>query len=269
MVTSMNLIINKKTAPYMLRWEDGSLINVDGVANVSRLAIHPTLDPIIGLGGDRKEQLKVLIEHNNIIPWFYKNYSDDSVKLDIRVLVITYIMLFACRNFNVTDYYYMRVSDGIHKALFRSNPENMIDALNEAYSFLPITEGEPLSDVKDKLLQLYEKLIIKTNSDFARVRLGGKYYSSLSGKQDIYFRLCDTTHDWYDKIWAVVNENKNILSTVTIEIEDDYLTHSTHVAKIKGEAVSKMSVDEFLTLSGRPIIEELDNALDIEYWPTV
>lgn len=50
MVTSMNLIINKKTAPYMLRWEDGSLINVDGVANVSRLAIHPTLDPIIGLG---------------------------------------------------------------------------------------------------------------------------------------------------------------------------------------------------------------------------
>ena len=265
----MNLIINKKTAPYMLRWEDGSLINVDGVANVGRLAIHPTLDPIIGLGGDRKEQLKVLIEHNNIIPWFYKNYSDDSVKLDIRVLVITYIMLFACRNFNVTDYYYTRVSDGIHKALFRSNPENMIDALNEAYSFLPITEGEPLSDVKDKLLQLYEKLIIKTNSDFARVRLGGKYYSSLSGKQDIYFRLCDTTHDWYDKIWAVVNENKNILSTVTIEIEDDYLTHSTHVAKIKGEAVSKMSVDEFLTLSGRPIIEELDNALDIEYWPTV
>ena len=151
----MNLIINKKTAPYMLRWEDGSLINVDGVANVSRLAIHPTLDPIIGLGGDRKEQLKVLIGHNNIIPWFYKNYSDDSVKLDIRVLVITYIMLFACRNFNVTDYYYMRVSDGIYKALFRSNPENMIDALNEAYSFLPITEGEPLSDVKDKLLQLY------------------------------------------------------------------------------------------------------------------
>lgn len=265
----MNLIINKKTAPYMLRWEDGNLINVDGVANVDHLAIHPTLDPIVGLGGDRKEQLEVLIGHDNIIPWFYKNCSDDSVKLDIRVLVITYILLFACHNFNVTEYYSMYVSDGIRKVLFRSKPENMIEVLNEAYSFLPITEGELLSDVKDKLLQLYEKLIIKTNSDFARVRLGGKYYSSLSDKQDIYFRLCDTTHNWYDKIWAVVNENKNMLSTVTIEIEDDYLTHSTHVAKIKGKEVSKMSVEEFLTLAGRPVIEELDNALDIEDWPIV
>lgn len=265
----MNLIISKKTAPYMLRWEDGSLINVDGIAAVRGVAIHPTLDPMVGLGGDRKEQLDVLIDNDGIIPWFYNNYSDDSVKLDIRVLVITYIMLFACRNFNVTDYYTLRVSERICKVLFRSKPENMVEALQEAWSFLPITEGEPLSDVKDKLLQLYEKLIIKTNSDFARVRLGGKYYSSLSGKQDIYFRLGDTTHDWYDKIWAVVNENKNALSTVTIEIEDDYLTKSTHVAKIKGEAVSKMPVDEFLTLAGRPIIEELDEALNIEDWPTV
>jgi hypothetical protein len=265
----VNLTISKKTAPYMLRWEDGSLINVDGVAAVRGLAIHPTLDPMVGQGGDRKEQLEVLIDNDGIIPWFYNNYSDDSVKLDIRVLVITYIMLFACRNFNVTEYHTLWVSERIRKVLFRSKPENMIDALHEAWSFLPITEGEPLSDVKDKLLQLYEKLIIKTNSDFARVRLGGKYYSSLSGKQDIYFRLGDTTHDWYDKIWAVVNENKNMLSTVTIEIEDDYLTKSTHVAKIKGEAVSKMSVDEFLTLAGRPIIEELDEALNIEDWPTV
>jgi hypothetical protein len=265
----MNLKISKKTAPYILRWEDGSLINVDGVATVRGLAIHPTLDPIVGMGGDRKEQLKVLIEEDGIIPWFYTNYNDESIKLNIRILVITYIMLFACRNFNVTDYYSMSVSEGIRKVLFRSKPENMIEALHEAYSFLPITEGELLSDVKDKLLQLYEKLIIKTSSDFARVRLGGRYYSNLSGKQDIYFRLGDTTHNWYDKIWAVVNENKNMLSTVTIEIEDDYLARSTHVAKIKGAAVSKMSVDEFLTLAGRPIIEELDNALNIEDWPAV
>jgi hypothetical protein len=256
----------------MLRWEDGSLINVDGIATVGSLAIHPTLDPIVGLGGDRKEQLEVLVGNDNIIPWFYTNYSDDNFKLDIRVLVITYIMLFACRNFDVTDYYSMYVSDGIRKVLFRSKPENMIEALHEAYSFLPITEGELLSDVKDKLLQLYEKLVIKTSSDFARVRLGGSYYSSLSGKQDIYFRLGDTTHDWYDKIWAVVNENKNMLSTVTIEIEDDYFTHDAHVAKIKGKAVSKMPVDEFLTISGRPVVEELDeldDALSIEDWPTV
>lgn len=265
----MNLKISKKTAPYMLRWEDGSLINVEGVATVGSLAIHPTLDPEVGLGGDRKEQLKVLIDEEGIIPWFYTNYSDDSVKLDIRVLVITYIMLFACRNFDVTDYYAMYVSDGIRKVLFRSSPEKMYAALLEAYSLLPIIEGEPISKVKDKLLQLYEKLIVKTNSDFARVRLGGRYYSNLSGKQDIYFRLGDTTHNWYDKIWAVVNENKNMLSTVTIEIEDDYLAREVHVAKIKGKAVSKMSVDEFLTLSGRPIVEELDNALNIEDWPTV
>lgn len=265
----MNLTISKKTAPYMLCWEDGSLINVDGVATVRGLAIHPTLDPVVGLGGDRKEQLEVLINNDGIIPWFYNNYSDDGVKLDIRVLVITYIMLFACHNFNVTDYYTLDISERILKVLFSSKPENMIDTLHEAWSFLPITEGEPLSNVKDKLLQLYEKLITKTNSDFARVRLGGKYYSSLSGKQDIYFRLGDITHDWYDKIWAVVNENKNMISTVTIEIEDDYLTKNTHVAKIKGEAVSKMSVDEFLTLAGRPIIEELDEALNIKDWPIV
>lgn len=265
----MNLKISKKTAPYMLRWEDGSLINVEGVATVGSLAIHPTLDPMVGLGGDRKEQLEVLIGENDIIPWFYTNYSDDSVKLDIRVLVITYIMLFACRNFDVTDYYPMYVSGGIRKTLFRSSPEKMYAAVREAFSLLPIIEGEPISDVKDKLLQLYEKLIIKTNSDFARVRLGGRYYSSLSGKQDIYFRLSDTTHNWYDKIWAVVNENKNMLSTVTIEIEDDYLARKVHVAKIKGKAVSKMQVDEFLTLSGRPVVEELDDALNIEDWPTV
>jgi hypothetical protein len=267
----MNLTISKKTAPYMLRWEDGSLINVDGVATVGGIAIHPTLDPIVGAtgGGDRQEQLHVLINNNGIIPWFYNNYSDDSVKLDIRILVITYIMLFACRNFNVADYYTLCISERIRKVFFKFKTENMLEALKEAWSFLPIIEGEPINNVKDKLLQLYEKLIIKTNSDFVRARLGGEYYSSLSGKQDIYFRLGDTTHDWYDKIWAVVNENKNILSTVTIEIEDDYSTKSTHVAKIKGEAVSKMPVDEFLTLAGRPIIEELDNALNIEDWPTV
>jgi hypothetical protein len=268
----MNLKIGKKTAPYMLRWEDGSLINVDGVATVGSLAIHPTLDPMVGLGGDRKEQLKVLIDEEGIIPWFYTNYSDDSVKLDIRVLVITYIMLFACRNFDVAQYYPLFVSKNIRKVLFELDPEKMYAAADEAYSLLSITEGEPVKDIKKRLLQLYEKLIIKTNSDFARVRLGGRYYSNLSGKQDIYFRISDTTRNWYDKIWAVVNENKNILATVTIEIEDDYYTRKIHTAKIKGKAVSKMPVDEFLTISGRPVVEELDeldDALSIEDWPTV
>ena len=265
----MNLKIGKKTAPYMLRWEDGSLINVEGVATVGSLAIHPTLDPLVGLGGDRKEQLKVLIEENDIIPWFYTNYNDESIKQDIKVLVITYIMLFACRNFDVANYYALHVSRNIRKILFDLDPEKMYAALDEAYSLLPIIEGEPISNVKDKLFQLHEKLITKTNSDFARVRLGGSYYSNLSDKQDIYFRLCDTTHNWYDKIWAVVNENKHMLSTVTIEVEDDYLSRQVHIAKINGKAVSKMPVDEFLTLSGRPVVEELDNALSIEDWPIV
>jgi hypothetical protein len=268
----MNLKISKKTAPYMLRWEDGSLINVDDIASVGSLAIHPTLDPMVGLGGDREEQLKVLINANGIIPWFYTNYSDESAKSDIRVLVITYIMLFACRDFDVTRYYPLLVSEKICKVLFKSDLEKMYKAAVEAFSVLPITDGEPVEDVKEKLLQLYEKLIIKTNSDFARVRLGGRYYSNLSGKQDIYFRLGDTAHNWYDKIWAVVNENKNILATVTIEIEDDYYTREIHTAKIKGKAVSKMPVDEFLTISGRPVVEELDeldDALSIEDWPTI
>lgn len=268
----MNLKISKKTAPYMLRWEDGSLINVDGVAAVRGLAIHPTLDPTVGLGGDRREQLEVLIKTNGIIPWFYNNYSDDSIKLDIRILVITYIMLYACRDFDVASYYGGFVSENIRKVLFKSDPEKMYAALDDAYSLLPITEGEPLKDVKERLLQLYEKLIIKTNSDFARVRLGGRYFSSLSGKQDIYFRLSDTAHNWYDKIWAVVNENKNILTTVTIEIEDSSYTFKTHTAKVKGKEVSKMPIEEFLTMSGRPVVEELDeldDALNIEDWPTV
>ena len=268
----MNLKIGKKTAPYMLCWEDGSLINVDGVADVGSLAIHPTLDPMVGLGGDRKEQLKVLIGEDGIIPWFYANYNDESIKSDIRVLVITYIMLFACRDFDVTQYYALFVSENIRKVLFNSDPEEMYAAVDEAYSLLPITEGEPVKDVKERLLQLYEKLVIKTNSDIARVRLGGRYYSNLSGKQDIYFRLSDTAHNWYDKIWAVVNENKNMLATVTIEIEDDYFTREIHTAKIKGKAVSKMPIDEFLTISGRPVVEELDeldDALNIEDWPTV
>jgi hypothetical protein len=265
----MNLKISKKTAPYMLRWEDGSLVNVEGVADVGSLAIHPTLDPMVGLGGDREEQLKVLINENSIIPWFYTNYDDESVKSNIRVLVITYIMLFACRDFDVTRYYPLLVSEKIYKVLFNSDLEKMHEAAVEAFSVLPIREGEPVKAVKERLLQLYEKLIIKINSDFARVRLGGRYYSNLYGKQDIYFRLSDTTHNWYDKIWAVVNENKNMLSTVTIEIEDDYLARKVHVAKIKGKAVSKMPVDEFLTLSGQPVVEELDDALNIEDWPTV
>lgn len=269
----MNLKIGKKTAPYMLRWEDGSLINVDGVATVGRLSIHPTLDPFAGWGdGDRKDQLKVLIDEDGIIPWFYTNYSDDSTKLDMRVLVITCIMLFACRDFDVTRYYPIYVSEKIRKVLFGASLEKMHEALLEAWAHLPIVEGEPIKNVKDKLFKLHEKLIVKTNSDFARVRLGGNYYSNLSGKQDIYFRLGDTTHNWYDKIWAVVNENKNILSTVTIEIEDNYLSRNTHVAKIKGKTISKMPVDEFLTMSGRPVVEELDeldDALSIEDWPTV
>lgn len=268
----MNLKIGKKTAPYMLRWEDGSLVNVDGVANVGSLAIHPTLDPIVGMGGDRREQLKALIEEDGIIPWFYTNYNDESIKLNIRVLVITYIMLFACRDFDVTRYYTFFVSENIRKVLFKSDPEKMYAALDEAYSLLSITAGEPVKDVKERLWQLYEKLIIKTNSDFARVRLGGRYYSNLLGKQDIYFRLGDTVHNWYDKIWAVVYENKNILETVTIEIEDDYCARKIHTAKIKGKVISKMPIDEFLTISGRPVVEELDeldDALSIEDWPTV
>lgn len=113
---------------------------------------------------------------------------------------------------------------------------------------------------KNKTVNNLNKLNQLINNEFCKVRTSNHKYKYGGDNGEIYFRLCnDDNFNWYDLIWKVVADEKDYIKTVTIMKDYETFGKQFDYCKIKGQPIKHMPVDEFLTMSGNPILESKDN----------
>ena len=111
-------------------------------------------------------------------------------------------------------------------------------------------------------ISLLRKIDKLCNEEFCRVRTSNiKAPYGYNG--DTYFRIYPSGFNWFDLIWDIVNRNKNFITTVTI-CTDEQSTGETIYYNHHGRSFNKMPVEEFITISGNPVIEKLNESLDGE-----
>lgn len=148
----------------------------------------------------------------------------------------------------------------------KSSLKTNIEALNNRPDFLDWFYNNTLQeDVKNLIKEfkennnpdILEKLNTLTNNEFCRVRTSNYKIPYGGDNGQIYFRISSNNDfNWFDLIYNVLLQYDN-LDYVTVvkdaqafkDIKDfDYY-------KINGQEINQMSVEDFLTLEGSPIIE--------------
>lgn len=91
------------------------------------------------------------------------------------------------------------------------------------------------------------------------------YVSDMSGSGDgsIYFRVSSNGFNWFDLIWQVAYDNRRSFKTLTI-VNDE---NTDDVYRINGEKMWQYPIQDFITMSGTPVIETIDIAgRRKQYW---
>lgn len=100
-----------------------------------------------------------------------------------------------------------------------------------------------------------------TNQEFCRFRTSNLLFSGDSN--EIYFRISSINFNWFDLIWAVCYKYKHYISDVTICKDANTFGGRFNPYKVNNKELNHIDIDEFLTLSGNPIIENYKSDLDI------
>lgn len=100
-----------------------------------------------------------------------------------------------------------------------------------------------------------------TNQEFCRFRTSNLLFSGDS--KEIYFRISSINFNWFDLIWEVCYKYKYSISDTTICKDANTFGGRFNPYKINSKEINHIDIDEFLTLSGNPIIENYNSDLDI------
>lgn len=164
--------------------------------------------------------------NNNSLEWLYKNTAHQDVKDNINLLI---------------------------NWLSKNNKINkLVQPFLSKFNYQDHSKEMSIADAKS----LFELLENELNQEFLRVRTSDMFYGG-SGK-DIYFRVSSIGFNWFDLIWQTVYDNRNFISSVTVVTDPD--SQKTDVEEFyshNGEELDHMPVDEFINLSGRPVIESV------------
>ena len=224
--------------PYMLR-NDGKLLECGDV--------HPYISytfeekPINNL-------YELLFGQYEDLIWFYNN----TAKQDTRDLITSFL---------ASAYFYFKNNTVENLPVYLDDQDQAVESILSTINFLGIN----IFDCKyvktlGELLKLFEELNICTNQEFCRVRTSDLRYGGYG--RDIYFRISSLHFNWFDLIWSVVLEDKRI-SDVTIVRDTQTFGGSYDPYKINGVKIEHMPREQFLTLSGNPIIEKLEHKSDV------
>lgn len=187
--------------------------------------------------GDEEDSEYVLMNAE----WLYNNTSSNETKNDIVNLLAVYAVNNGC-----VDVYtfanYVAENDYL---------QIKVKFLEKIYNELEKAIDVTMSGRNYNEEYYNKKVVDDLNQEFCRVRAGGLYDSDGS-LGDIYFRTSSKRFNWFDIIWQFVYDRKNSISTVTIVRDKE----STKEDKVY---YNKMPVDEFITLSGHPYIESVEN----------
>ena len=201
---------------------------------------------------------QLFIEYPLQLKWFYQHTSEQSTK-DLITSVSQQVVniLYNADQWNAFD---------SQIEFFKGT---RLEDVLRAVSFLSI-EPQVLEDgVTDEILtQFYEDydlLNAETNQEFLRARLGGQYVRD-SLNDTLYFRVSSVEFNWFNIIYKIAADNRFQSSKVTICIDNqsgmEPPNNSTYkdldwYYVLSGEIIKEYPIDDFLTLKGNPVVEEL------------
>ncbi len=212
--------------PYMMR-HDGQVLEIsfsrDGLRD------HPYVVDRV-----RRNSRQFLSDtlHDKLpcLEWFYKNTQSDALKEDIQAF---------------------------YQCLIKSNFENIQGTdlekqISEEFDLPAKHEATGLIySLKDAEMEL-ELIEQSTNQEFLRFRL----QKSFQG-YDIFCRISSRDFNWYDNICKFIFDHYNQLNTITVS--NDVFTGVENQPKTyKGQPIVYLPIKEFISFSGRPILEKLN-----------
>ena len=165
------------------------------------------------------------------LPWLFECTANESTRRDIAALVRA-----------------MMEHTG-------SSINDLFDGFDVPSQFLTYVSNykEEINKTNKELMDAVE---YDLNQEFCRTRLGGRYNSDDVAAGEIVFRISSTNFNWFNVIWDFVYKNKRIIKSVTI-VKDYESTGVDTPYRDGREIFFRMPVEDFITLSGTPIIESL------------
>ena len=100
---------------------------------------------------------------------------------------------------------------------------------------------------------VFEKLTDDLNQEFCRARTSNLRWAGDSN--EIYFRISSIEFNWFDLIWNVVYNNQQFISDVTVCKDQQTFGGRMEYYKHGSKTLCHIPVNDFITLSGRPILE--------------
>ena len=151
-----------------------------------------------------------------------------------------------------------RTAENVQKIVNYLIRERMIDSSNE--DVFDITEDTEILFI-DEIYKLIDSVNRDLNQEFLRMRTSNMLFGGRSNS--VYFRISSVRFNWFDIIWNFVYRNKNFISDVSIVKDTATFGGSFKPYVVSGKEIFEFPVDEFITLSGNPIVESLKKS-DIE-----
>ena len=195
-----------------------------------------------------EENLKALFLYNkNWYIWLYENTRHEETRERLKYIITLFADALLAHN----------------EPLFGISIDN-IDYLIDYFGIKKTDISNVSIDyLKSILKDLFEEVNFLVNQEFLRFRLSSPI-AYIGNYNDIYFRVSSFDFDWFPYIWNVVNENRNMIDTVTIMYDKQsgkVEGSSDKYYVLGGRLIKKLPTDEFLTLKGTSIVEET-NILD-------
>lgn len=163
--------------------------------------------------------------------------------------------------------------DSIHPYILmsvKSSLETNVKTLNGHPEFLEWFYDNTLQEKVKELIDEYKKtnnfdlleeLNVLTNNEFCRVRTSNYKVPYGGDNGQIYFRISSNNNfNWFDLIYDVVLQYENIdYITIVKDAQAFKDVKDFDYYKIENVEINQLPIEEFLTIQGNPIVENVDN----------
>lgn len=191
--------------------------------------MHPYLKYIIQNSNER-EICSLFNDRIDHIKWFLKYCKNESILADLQLFI-----------------------DCVYNTSFYNVDKELMD------KELHINKHEDTGNRFD-IEALFELLNRELNQLWLKIRTS---HMRLRGNsRDIYIRVGSSGFNWFDTIWKFIYDNRNWITSVTITNDPQASEKPVSFYKHGDLIINQIPTEEFITLSGNPLIEKLYARLD-------
>lgn len=157
----------------------------------------------------------------------------------------------------------------------KSSLETNVETLSDHLDFLDWFYENTLQNEVKELINKYketndsvllEKLNTLTNNEFCRVRTSNYKVPYGGDNGQIYFRISSNNgFNWFNLIYDVIMQYDNLdYMTIMKDPQSFRDVKDSDYYKIKGIEINQLPIEEFLTLCGNLIVENIENDVNKE-----